>query len=71
MVVDIQIYAMNLDSNIKQSGVENVGKISGLMSKMQESVSKANSFTFAEGCATDKGLVSKHTKQEVQSGFYP
>jgi hypothetical protein len=38
-----------------------IGKISGLMNKTQESVSKANSFTSAEGCATYK----------IHSSFYP
>jgi hypothetical protein len=28
-------------------------------------------FTSAEGCATNKSLVSKHTKQEVHFGFNP
>jgi hypothetical protein len=37
----------------------------------QESLSKAKSFTSAEGFATNKGLISKHTKQEVCLGFYP
>jgi hypothetical protein len=48
-----------------------VGKISGLMNKWQESVSKTNSFTSVEECATDKDLVGKHTKPEVCSSFYP
>jgi hypothetical protein len=39
------------------------------MTKTQESVSKANSFTSVEGCATDKGLVSKHTEQEGHPSF--
>jgi hypothetical protein len=37
-----------------------VGKISGLMTKTQESDSKTNSFTSAEGYATNKGVASKH-----------
>jgi hypothetical protein len=41
------------------------------MNKIQESVSKANSFTSAEARATDKGVVSKHTKQDIYSDFYP
>jgi hypothetical protein len=41
------------------------------MNKTQESISKANSFTSAEGCATNKGLVSKHTEWEVHSVFIP
>jgi hypothetical protein len=41
------------------------------MNKTQESVSKANSFTSAEGCATHKGLVHKHNKWEIHLSFYP
>lgn len=46
-------------------------KISGLMNKTQESVSKANTFPSAEGFANSKGLIRKHTEQEDCSGFYP
>jgi hypothetical protein len=42
-----------------------------IRNKTQKSVSKAKSFTSAEGCATDIGLISKHMKQEVCLGFYP
>jgi hypothetical protein len=38
--------------------------------KTRESVSKANSCTSAEECATNMGLISKHTEQEVCLGFY-
>jgi hypothetical protein len=40
------------------------------MNKTQKSVSKAKSFTSAEGCATDKGLINKHSEREVPLGFY-
>jgi hypothetical protein len=48
-----------------------VGKISELVNKTQESVSKANTFPSAEGFANSKGLIRKHTEQEDCSGFYP
>jgi hypothetical protein len=40
---------------------------SGLVNKTQESVSKAQSFTSAAGCATVKGLLSKHTERRGKS----
>jgi hypothetical protein len=48
-----------------------VGKISGLLNKMQELVSKAKSFTFAAECATDKCLVNKPPRWKSSHVFIP
>jgi hypothetical protein len=68
-VLITRTYQCTLTDVIK--GLKIVGKNLWLVNKTQDSVTKTKILTSAEGYATAKDLVSKHTEWEVHLGFYP